>query len=222
MSKRKKGRTPKGASGSGEPATGPHGSPAQGPGRVGDAGAGPDRADTRFEITHSYRSSALLSAGGPLVPCRWNVPRELAARLAQEHQVVPAPVNGWGLIDTGADRTSIASATASTLRLSAVDVAFSAGAHGRQQSQIYFARFELPLRDDAPGGERTTFSTQLRVLGIRDLEEIFQRTGVQGPDGGPVRVIAVIGRDFLRHARLLYDGPAGRYSIALQFSFDRR
>ncbi|HEV8324324.1 MAG TPA: hypothetical protein VG389_22090 [Myxococcota bacterium] len=46
--------------------------------------------------------------------------------------------------------------------------------------------------------------------------------GLIDTDGRPVRVLAVIGRDFLRHARLLYDGPAGRYSIALQLSLDRR
>ena len=103
--------------------------------------------------------------------------------------------------------------TALALGLEAVAIAPSTGVHGRGENDVFFARLEIPLPDSA--GTARSFSRQLTVQGAPGLEAAFERR--VGPEPDAPTVVALIGRDFLRHCRLIYDGPKGLYALQPTF-----
>jgi len=116
------------------------------------------------------------------------------------------------MVDTGATRTAISMEAAQELGLQQIDVANTYGAHGLQQNPIYEAHFSVSI--SGPGGE-SGVQADLRVLGIRDMEAMFQKLGVKtgGQDGG--RLVGLLGRDFLRYTVLTYDGTYGVVTIKI-------
>jgi hypothetical protein len=118
------------------------------------------------------------------------------------------------LFDTGARRTAISLSAAQQLGLKPIRMVHTFGAHGKQLSEVYFARWILQITDD---GRRVGDEVVHRVLEIANdieciavpsLQETFAALG-KNSDGTPVRVIGIIGRDFMRIARFHYDGPQG-------------
>ncbi len=116
------------------------------------------------------------------------------------------------MVDTGATSTAISVEAAQDLGLQQVDVAHTYGAHGLQETPIYEAHLKLSL---AGRGGESAVEADLRVLGIREMEAMFQGLGVKtgGQDGG--RLVGLLGRDFLRHTVLTYDGTYGVVTIKI-------
>lgn len=156
----------------------------------------------------------LLQLMGPMVRASWTVPHALAARLTAEGKAVPALVDGFMLVDTGAQNTCIASRSADDLGLRPIDVIVNHGAHGPQESPVFRAHFHLAITDEK-AGTSLRVSREMLVAGIPGLQETFARLGVKDALGNPVKVIGLIGRDFLRHARMVYDGPTGHLELEL-------
>jgi hypothetical protein len=145
---------------------------------------------------------------GPLVLAEWSVPRSLADQLTLEGKPVPSSVMGHVLVDTGAGKTGIAQHTAEELHLTPLGTASSFGAHGEQESTRYCANFTLRIAD--PAGKMLSISFEdHEVLGIPKMKESFDRFGIRDQTGKLLNVIGVLGREFLRHAKLVYDGPRG-------------
>jgi hypothetical protein len=159
-----------------------------------------------------YASPRDLQLVGPLVWVAWSVPESLARRLLEAGRAVPAPVSGRLLVDTGASATAISVEAAQELGLQPVDVGHTYGAHGLQQNPIYEAHLSMSIA--GPGGE-SGVEADLRVSGIREMEAMFQKLGVRtgGQDGG--RLVGLLGRDFLRHAVLTYDGTYGVVTLKI-------
>jgi len=163
-------------------------------------------------ITEHYASPRDLQLVGPLVWVAWSVPESLAARLRAAGRAVPAPVSGRLLVDTGASATAISVEAAQELGLQPVDIGHTYGAHGLQQNPIYEAHLSVSIT--GPGGQ-SGVEADLRVSGIRDMEAMFQKLGVKtgGRDGG--RLVGLLGRDFLRHTVLTYNGTYGVVTIKI-------
>lgn len=96
------------------------------------------------------------------------------------------------LIDTGAGGDCIDETLATQLGLPITDSGMIGGVGGRHQASIYTARLYVPA---------------LKRL-------LFQRfTGVRLAEGAqPHRVL--LGRTFLRHYRMTYDGPSGAVELS--------
>ena len=136
---------------------------------------------------------AALVEHGPWVQVTVSVAQTVAQQLLQQGIVLPAPVSGWALIDTGAGATCIDEAVAQQLRLPVVDVVQLASAsHAATQQNVYPVRIELvgfPLTVDAP-----------RAIGAA--------LGAQG-------LLALLGRDLLHQCTLFYNGPSGQLTLAM-------
>ena len=163
------------------------------------------RPPTRFTIMAGQH----LENVGLLVVAEWCVPKSLADQLTAEGKTVPPPVVGHVLVDTGARKTGIAQHTAETLGLTSIGTASSFGAHGAQESLRYRANFTLRIVDPTSGKALEVTFEDHEVLGIPKMKESFDQFGLRDQTGNLLNVIGILGREFLRHARLVYDGPRG-------------
>ncbi len=112
---------------------------------------------------------------------------------------VPAPIRGWGILDTGASMSCVVGEAASTLSLLEVDAVEMRGvraAHDETSDDFSRVRFAMVHIDglDQP--------LSLQLVEVRPLGEV---------DGVPV--LMLVGRDVLDRALLGWDGPGGRFSL---------
>jgi hypothetical protein len=178
------------------------------------AGGIAPRPPTKFTII----AGPLLEHVGPLVVAEWSVPKSLADQLVAEGKPVPPPVVGHVLVDTGARKTGIAQHTAEMLSLTSIGTASSFGAHGPQESVRYCADFTLRIIDLPTGKALAVTFEDHEVLGIPKMKESFDQFGLRDPSGNLLNVIGILGREFLRHTKLTYNGPAG----TVEFEIDTK
>ena len=121
---------------------------------------------------------------------------------------MPEPVAGHMLIDTGASSTCISQQAAEALALKPSGVGQSHGAHGLRPVLQYVARLYISFEHE--GG---TFQTvrEGQVMAVPDLEKAMPPTLLAG--GTPVKLVGLLGRDFLRYVTFHYHGDEGRFMI---------
>lgn len=159
-----------------------------------------------------YKRPEDLQFVGPLVWVTWSVPESLARRLREAGRAVPAPVLGRLLVDTGASATAISVEAAQELGLQQIDVGHTYGIHGLQENPIYEVHLTVSI---AGRGGESGVDADLRVSGIRDMEAMFQKLGVRTGEQDGGRLVGLLGRDFLRHTVLTYDGTYGVVTIKI-------
>jgi len=136
--------------------------------------------------------SIALAARGPCVQVQIGTARPIAQQLLQQGKTLPPPVSGLALIDTGASATCIDEDAARSLALPVTNVVqVSSASHASSPQNVH--------------------PTQIEMIGLPlaiDANAIAAPLAAQG-------LIALIGRDVLRHCTLFYNGPAGAISLAL-------
>lgn len=136
---------------------------------------------------------ALLQSNGPVLPVEIHLDSATASFLAEQNQPLPRPVTGLGLIDTGAAVTCA-----------------DAGA---------LAQLDIPplgtVLLHTPGGPVTQeiFPCQIRFPGTPIHPLDF--SAVPGSNLAPQGIVALIGRDLLRHFQLVYNGVEGFWTLSL-------
>lgn len=96
------------------------------------------------------------------------------------------------LIDTGADGNAIDLALAESLALPVAEQRNIGGVHGLQETNLYLAQIYIPALDFTMHGQLA--GVNLLVAGI------------------PYEVL--LGRPFLRHFTMTYDGPTGLVTLS--------
>jgi hypothetical protein len=108
----------------------------------------------------------------------------------------PAPVPGRtglpALVDTGAGESCIDSLLAAQLNLPIVDRRMQAGAHGAKEVNMHLAQVHVPALGFTIYGE---------------FAAVDLRAGGQSID-------ALIGRTFLKHFKMIYEGTTGNVEIS--------
>jgi len=137
--------------------------------------------------------SAALQQQGPCVQVSINIAKSIATQLLQQGKQLPKPVSGTALIDTGASATCIDESAAQKLNLPVVDVVTVASAsHASTEQNVYPIQIEvvgLPISIEAP-----------RAIGAALA---------------PQKLLALIGRDVLRHCTLFYNGITGEITLSI-------
>lgn len=105
---------------------------------------------------------------------------------------VPGKTGLLALVDTGATESCIDSLLAAQLNLPVVDRRMTAGAHGAKEVNLHLAQIHIP-------------SLSRTIVGAF--------AGVDLLTGGQMHS-ALIGRTFLRHFKMIYDGPSGKVQIS--------
>jgi hypothetical protein len=178
-------------------------------------------------IDLAYGSVDMLHLTGPLVPAAWTIPETLE-ELYRKHGVpVPPPVQGFLLVDTGATSTCITMEAAAELQLMPRRISRSYGAGGLTENPMFWARLQIDI--DNTQGAVTTAELDQEVAGIPGLEACYANLDVKfsrklgNVPPTKVRLIGLLGREFLRHATLLYEGSKGHARLTLDMdSFQPR
>lgn len=136
---------------------------------------------------------AVLTQRGPIVQVTVSVGQQIATQVLQSGGTLPQPVSGLALIDTGATTTCVDEDAAKKMQLPVIDVVKVASAsHAAAEQNVYPIQIEvvgLPITVNAP-----------RAIGA-PLQ--------------PQGVLVLIGRDVLQHCVLVYNGPAGSFSLSI-------
>ena len=120
------------------------------------------------------------------------------------------------MIDTGANRLCIAEDVAKELQLKPVDLGKSYGAHGLREHEIFEAHLTVQFSDNS--GNQIGVMSSSRVNGVPGLGKHWNPEELQTEDDYPKRLIGLLGRDFLRHAILTYNGNTGLVEVALDLN----
>ena len=154
--------------------------------------------NTFFRSESDEVSPGGLERTGAYTSVEIHVPAAFAEQLGSAGRPVPPPVSGVALVDTGASRTVVDAAAVRQLGVSPIGVAEFNTPAGVSQHPVFPARLEFPAL-----GSGIEFSS----IGGVDL------TRQTLPDGGG-QFICLIGRDILRQAVLIYNGPGAMWTIA--------
>lgn len=137
-------------------------------------------------------SIALLQYG-PIVQIVVGLAQSFTDQLLQQGQSLPQPIAGNALIDTGASTTCIDNLAAQTLGLPAIDVVqMTSASHASIEQNIY------PI--------------QMQVVGSPIRVEVPRAIGANLAAQG---LVALIGRDYLQHCTLFYNGLTGEITLSI-------
>ncbi|MBV9767664.1 MAG: hypothetical protein JOZ48_22685 [Acidobacteriaceae bacterium] len=139
-----------------------------------------------------------LLINGPILQVQIEVPTALASVLQRDNQPIPAPIDGIGLIDTGASITSIDQSVFARLGVNPVGIVQVGTAGGQQQQSTFPAKFNFP------GTGLPTIESSA-ALGCNLTGQVVM---------GNKAIIALIGRDLLANCVLVYNGTTGTFSLS--------
>jgi hypothetical protein len=134
-------------------------------------------------------NGAGLQLEGPKIAIEIAVPTVLAEFLARSGLPVPPARKGFALIDTGASITAVDE-----------DVVASLGIQPIGQMKLSTPSRSMPA---------WLYAARLTCAGMAVLEVL----DIVGCSLQPQGFIALLGRNFLRSVVLVYDGPAGVFTI---------
>ena len=138
-------------------------------------------------------SPIVLRDRGPCIQVTINIAETIAEQLVQQGKPVPPPVSGMALVDSGASSTCIDDGLAQRLGVPAIDVVqVSSASHAATLQNVY------PIRIEVVG-------TGIKVNVPRAI----------GAALDPQGIIALIGRDFLQHCTLFYNGVTGEITLSI-------
>ena len=137
--------------------------------------------------------SELLCVSGPCVPVNLTLLPDLLKAKAEKRESLPPVVAGLALIDTGASQTCFDQDAASQAKLPVVGAAAMASATDHA--------VEVPV-----------FAGQLLLAGGININV---EQGMGARLSGMPGVIALIGRDLLQSAVLVYNGTDGSVSLSV-------
>lgn len=143
-------------------------------------------------LINTPSSADRLLQEGPTIPVSVGVPAALATVLMSRNMPVPAPVSGVALIDTGATLCTVDQSIMQALNIPPFGTTTIHTGAGPTQCPTYPASLSFP-GTPLPNLNFTNFwSAPLQAQGI----------------------IAIIGRNVLRHFVVVYNGPGGSISLA--------
>ena len=152
----------------------------------------------RAEITTKGKTlpaPSVFRDRGPIVPVELMVSDAHQEVLKQQQKPIPAPMKGFALIDTGALSTCLDISTAEIIGLPVCGTTEITSASHTVEVPIFVGKLVLP--DFININVQRGAGVNLKGFGT-DLD-----------------LIALIGRDILEGAILVYNGPAGSFSLSL-------
>lgn len=137
-----------------------------------------------------------LAGAGACLQVEVNLPQLLIEFLSEQGKPIPAPSTGMALIDTGASMTCVDESVFITLGINAIGLISLGTAAGPVQRPIFPAKVAFP--------EPKLVVDLSRVVAV-DL---------RGQNIQDVPLIALVGRDILRHCQFIYDGSGGFFTLS--------
>ena len=136
--------------------------------------------------------SSALTIQGPLIHVAISVPPSLEKYLAENNQPIPNPITGIGLIDTGASITCVDQEVITKLDVPAVGYTDVFTPSGGERQNTHPAKIAFPGTNLPEINFNAVLASKLKAQ----------------------KIIALLGRDVLRHFMLVYNGTLGIFTVA--------
>ena len=143
-------------------------------------------------------TAGALMAAGAFLSVDVDLPPQVSSTVTAAGQAPPPSATGLALVDTGATLTAVHEPLLKGLGLNPVGVVTSGTAAGPIQQSLYFARLVFPVLG---------WTIDQQVTGV-DL------TGQAVQTNPPQPIVALLGRNLLQNAVLIWNGPAGSWALA--------
>ncbi|HEV7893319.1 MAG TPA: SEC-C metal-binding domain-containing protein [Pyrinomonadaceae bacterium] len=172
-----------------------------------------------LRVSQDYKNRAQLRRVGPVIKGEWHLDPETRNQLASKGEHPPEPVAGYILIDTGAAETAIDEDVARELNLTPIARIEAHGVGGTDSFVKVNAQIILQVGD--VNGVPLKLGLYRDVLCAPKLRRNHDTYGLIAPDGSPMRIIGLLGRDFLQFAKLTYNGLQGSWDMEIDESVMR-
>jgi hypothetical protein len=136
---------------------------------------------------------------GAFFPIEIHIPQQIVQILTNTGQPIPKCITGMGLIDTGATSTCVHEAILQGLGLQPVGIVNCGTAGGPNQRNVYPARILFP--------EQGWTLDLNRAVGVDLTGQVINKIP-------PEPIIALLGRDLLKHWLFAYNGPGGFWTVS--------
>lgn len=134
-----------------------------------------------------------MSQRGPVLQVSVTVISSVAQQVVQQGTVLPSPVSGLALIDTGASTTCIDDETAQQIGAPVIDIVrMHSASHAGTEANIY------PIHCE--------------ILGVNIHVDAGRCMGAALKSQG---LIMLIGRDVLTNCTLFYNGLVGEFTLSM-------
>jgi hypothetical protein len=147
-----------------------------------------------------------ITALGVLIPVKWTLPDAQAALTPGSIPVV----EGYALVDTGADQTCISDLAVKNLHLKCVRQGQGYGAGGLSPRHFYQAKLTFTGQMVRKPAVVQTVNFEIQAAAIPGLENALH-SKTNGDKNH--RMVALLGRDILSHMKFTYDGRRGDFSL---------
>lgn len=138
-------------------------------------------------------SQQVLLSHGPRLQVNVTVISTVAQQVVQQGGVLPSPVSGYALIDTGATITCIDDAIAKQIGAPVIDkVKMCSASHTDADANIYPIHFDI-------------LGVNIAINAPRCMGAALQAQGL----------IMLIGRDVMANCTLHYNGISGQFTLSL-------
>ena len=147
-----------------------------------------------IRATHNGGSvpSETLEKKGPIIQIQLSLSLAATEIYVDQGLIIPQPLSGLALIDTGADQSCIDEGVIEQMNLQAIDEVMVCSFEKEEEKSRY------PIRMEFVG---TDIGMDIPVIG-KPIKAIRPK------------ITALIGRDILRHCLLVYNGTTGYITIA--------
>lgn len=166
-----------------------------------------------FRVSQDFKDRVQCKRIGPIIKGEWRVDPKAEERLKSKGSPVPEPVKGYFLIDTGASETSIDGGVVKELNLTLVARTRAAGLGGVGIFDKYCAQMLLYVGDIH--GNNVAIGLWKDLICAPRLRELHDAYGLKASDGSPLRIIGLLGRDFLQFTTLTYRGLVGSWDMEI-------
>lgn len=152
--------------------------------------------DFIFPADNNATSSKYLELYGAVIDLQISAPDTLIQLLKAQGKPIPNPVNGLGIIDTGAFTTSVNKSILSSFGGKPIGTRPVNTAGANLNMDVYAAKISFPGTNIIKPFEET--------LAMNDLKSSYKE----------VPIIALIGREVLSNCVFIYNGKTGIYTLA--------
>ncbi len=160
-------------------------------------------------IQQSFQKTEDMIALGPFLHAEWALPPELQARRTRRGLPPLGAIAGPMILDTGAEMSLISSAVVEALGLETSSNLVSPDPDDTHGPGLYLAELGMYMEQ---GKQRKRVGFSRQVMLTPGLEQNISEPGSSQPSPGP---IGVLGRDFLQHAVMIYDGPKNTFILEI-------
>lgn len=167
----------------------------------------------KFHISQDFGDQRTLKRVGPMIKAEWRVTPEMESELKSKGLPVPVPVQGYMVVDTGFAGVGIDGDVVQELKLTPLNETKVQGVEGDVSQNTYMALLLVIL--GKVKDENLAIGVPMEAVCLPKIRASYDSYGLTTSEGEAIRVVGILGRDFLQFTKFTYDGLSGRWGMEI-------